>query len=138
MAVPIFATDVTAYHTEVDMTGAVIHELNTRTQYRVMNTAGTTDADAVLRGTVLAESIAPLTYDSTTGESSSYLITITAKVALTARDGQVLYQNPNYTFRQQYQATQDIASFIQEDSPAVKRLSRDFAQALVSDMLESF
>jgi hypothetical protein len=27
---------------------------------------------------------------------------------------------------------------VQEDSPAIGRLSRDFAQALVSDMLESF
>lgn len=136
LAVPMFATNVLAYHTEVSMTAAVVHELNTRTRYRVLNSDQ--GADAVLKGTVLTESIAPLTYDSSTGESSSFLITITAKVVLTESGGHVLYQNPNYTFRQQYQATEDLSSFIQEDSPAVHRLSRDFAQALVSDMLESF
>ena len=136
LAVPMFATNVLAYHTEVAMTAAVVHELNARTRYRVLNTDQ--GGDAVLKGTVLAESVAPLTYDSSTGESSSFLITITAKVVLTSSDGHVLYQNANYTFRQQYQATEDLSSFIQEDSPAVHRLSRDFAQALVSDMLESF
>ena len=80
----------------------------------------------------------PLTYDSTTGQSSSYLITVTAKVVLTDAGNRVLYQNSSYLFRQQYQTTQDVVSFIQEDSPAVNRLSRDFASTLVSDMLESF
>jgi hypothetical protein len=59
-------------------------------------------------------------------------------VELTADDGRVLYKNDSYIFRQQYQSTQDLASFIREDSPAVRRLARDFAQALVGDMLDSF
>ena len=50
----------------------------------------------------------------------------------------MLYENKNYTFRQQYQTTTDLTSFVQEDPAAVARLSRDFAQALVSDMLDSF
>ena len=54
------------------------------------------------------------------------------------RDKRLLYENKTYTFRQQYQTTQDLVSFIQEDPAAVQRLSRDFAQALVSDILESF
>jgi hypothetical protein len=54
------------------------------------------------------------------------------------RNKRVLYENTHYTFRQQYQTTQDLVSFIQEDPAAVQRLSRDFAQALVSDILESF
>ena len=41
-------------------------------------------------------------------------------------------------FHEQFETTTDLASFIEEDSPAVERLSRDFAQALVSDILESF
>ena len=65
------------------------------------------------------------------GESSSYLVSITAKVVLTAHDGHILY-------REQFQSTQDLSGFIQEDGYAVKRVAREFAQALVSDMLESF
>jgi outer membrane lipopolysaccharide assembly protein LptE/RlpB len=137
LAVPIFANKTQAYQTEVVFTGAVVHELNARTKYEIV-TAEHADADATLHGTILSQSIAPLTYDTVTGQSSSYLITITAAVTLTARDGRVLYANSNLTFRQQYQSTQDLASFIQEDSPAVNRLAKDFAAAIVSDMLESF
>lgn len=137
IAVPVFATHAQAYRTEMVFTQAVIRELNTRTKYRVVN-SNQADADAVLSGTILTQTSVPLTYDSTTGQTSSYLVTITVKVALTARDGRVLYQNDALSFREQYQSTQDLSGFIRESSPAVNRLARDFAQALVGDMLESF
>ena len=139
IAVPIFATHAQAYHTEVALTQAVVRELNTRTRYRVLTgDTSQSDADAVLSGTVLTQTSVPLTYDSTTGETSSYLVTISVKVSLTAHDGRVLYQNDALSFREQYQSTQDLSGFIREDPPAVQRLARDFAQALVGDMLESF
>jgi hypothetical protein len=59
-------------------------------------------------------------------------------VVLTARDGRILYQNDALPFREQYQSTQDLNGFIQEDGPAVRRLSQDFARTIVSNMLESF
>jgi outer membrane lipopolysaccharide assembly protein LptE/RlpB len=139
IAVPIFATHAQAYHTEVALTQAVVRELNTRTKYRVLTSdPSRSDADAVLSGTILTQTSVPLTYDSTTGETSSYLVTITVKVVLAARDGRVLYQNDALSYREQYQSTQDLSGFIREDPPAVQRLARDFAQALVGDMLESF
>jgi outer membrane lipopolysaccharide assembly protein LptE/RlpB len=137
LAVPVFATHAEAYHTEMALTQAVVRELNTRTRYRIV-TSDTADADAVLRGTVLTQTSVPLTYDATSGETSSYLLTITVKVVLSARDGRVLYRNDAYSYREQYQSTQDISSSIREDPAAVNRLSQDFAQALVGDMLESF
>ena len=137
LAVPIFATRAQAFHTEFAFTQAVIRELNTRTKYRILN-SDSKDADATLRGVILSESASPLTYDSTSGQTSSYLITITARVTLTARDGHVLYQNDSLPFREQYQSTQDTTSFIQEDSPAVQRIARDFAQTIVATILESY
>ena len=137
IAVPVFTTHAQAYRTEMVFTQAVVRELNTRTRYRVL-TNGSADADAVLSGTILTQSSVPLTYDSTTGQTSSYLITITAKVVLTARNGRVLYRNDALSFREQYQSTQDLSGFIREDQPAVQRLARDFATTVVGDMLESF
>ncbi len=136
LAVPAFTTRAQAFHTEFAFTQAVVRELNTRTKYQILS--GDHDADATLRGTILSETSAPLTYDSSSGQTSSYLITITAKVVLTARDGHVLYQNDALPFREQFQSTQDVSAFIQEDGPAVQRLARDFAQAVVSAMLESY
>jgi outer membrane lipopolysaccharide assembly protein LptE/RlpB len=137
LAVPIFATNAQAFHTEMVFTQATIRELDTRTKYRIINT-DSTDVDATLHGTILTQTVAPLTYDSNTGQSSSYLVTITAKVVLTAHDGRILYRNDSIVYREQYQSTQDLSGFIQEDGYAVKRVAKDFAQAVVSDMLESF
>jgi len=138
LAVPAFRTYAQQYHTETEFTGAVIHELNTRTRYRILNTGDPEKSDAILQGTILSENIAPLTYDSSSGATSSYLITVQAKVVLTGRDGHVLYANDKFLFRDQFQSTQDLSAFIQEDSPAVKRLASNFAQAMVSDLLNSF
>ena len=137
LSVPIFATRVQAYHTEMAFTQAVVRELNTRTRYRILNN-DSPDGDATLHGTILSETITPLTYDATSSQSSSYLVAVTARVILTAHDGTVLYRNDAVIFREQYQSTQDLSGFIQEGSPAITRMSRDFARTVVSDMLESF
>ena len=136
IAVPVFSTRAQAFHTEFAFTEAVIHELNTRTKYHIVQHEA--DADATLRGIILSQSASPLTYDSSSGQTSSYLITITARVTLTDRAGRVLYRNDSLPFREQYQSTQDVTSFIQEDSPAVQRIARDFAQAIDAAILESF
>jgi hypothetical protein len=147
LAVPIFKNKSQFYHTEVPMTQAVVHEFTDRTRLHV-TPASSEDADATVSGTILSESVQPLTYRTqttavastgqTTSSTSSFLITINVNVLVTDRDQRVLYQHNNYLFHEQFETTADVASFIQEDSPAVQRLSRDFAQALVSDILESF
>jgi outer membrane lipopolysaccharide assembly protein LptE/RlpB len=135
--IPVFQNATQSYHTEVALTQAVVREFSSRTSYR-LTTAAHADADATLAGTITSFKITPLTYNSQTGQSSSFLITITARVILYDRNGKTLYQNPAYVFRQQYETAQNPASFLQEDNPAVQRLARDFAQSVVSDILESF
>ena len=137
LSVPVFTTRTEAYHSETVLTDAVIREFATRTRFRVTPDANP-DADAVLHGTILKETSAPLTYNSSTQQSSSFLITMEVSVTLTGRDGKILYENKDYVFRQQYQATTDLADFIQENPAAMQRLSRDFARALVADVLEGF
>lgn len=136
IAVPSFTNQTHVYHVETGMTAAVIRELNTRTKYRVVQTAG--DADAVLTGTIVSAELAPVNYDSQTGRAASGLVTVIARVTLTARDGRVLYSNPNYVFRDQYQLSNELAAFFEEHGPALARLERDFARTLVSNILEAF
>jgi len=137
LAVPVFATRTDAYRTETVMTSAVIREFAARSRFRVTPT-NSGSADAVLHGTILRETISPYTYNSSTQQSSSFLITVIASVTLNARDGRVLYKNDNYVFRQQYQSTTDLATFLQEDPAAIDRMARDFARQLVGDVLEGF
>jgi hypothetical protein len=146
LAVPIFKNKTQSYHTEVPMTQAVVREFTDRTRLSVESESGE-GADAIVKGTIISESVQPLTYRTettsvqagqTTSVTSSFLVTINVNVLVTDRDQRVLYQHNNYVFHEQFETTADLTSFIEEDSPAVQRLSRDFAQALVSDILESF
>lgn len=137
LAVPVFATRTEVSGTEQALTEAVIREFASRTRFRVTPNSGE-DADAVLHGTILKQSTAPLTYNSATQQSSSFIITIVASVTLTAHDGRILYQNKNYVFREQYQSTTNLPTFIQEDPAAIQRLSHEFARQLVADVLEGF
>ena len=137
IAIPGFVNQTQTYHIEQTLTAAVVREFTTRTHYHIVSdTRG--DPDATLRGTVLSTYTAPLTYDSRTGRVASVLVTVHMKVALTDRQGKVLFENPSYLFREQYEASRELTSFFEEDSPALGRLSRDFARTLVSNVLEGF
>lgn len=136
LAIPSFLNQTHTYHVETGLTSAVIREFNTRTRYRVVQAEAS--ADAVLQGTLVSAEVAPVAYDSVTGRAATGLVTIVVKVTLTARDGRVLYSNPSYVFRDQYQISNELASFFEEQGPAFDRISRDFSRTLVSNILEAF
>jgi outer membrane lipopolysaccharide assembly protein LptE/RlpB len=137
LSIPVFATHTDAYHTETVLTEAVLREFAARTRLRVTpSTSG--DADAVLHGTILKQTVVPLTFNTNTQQSSSYLFTLVASVTLTGHDGKVLFANNNYVFRQQFQSTTDLATYLDESPAAEQRLGREFAHQLVADVLESF
>jgi len=136
IAIPAFVNQTHTYKIEQMLTAAVVKEMVTRTNYHVVNVAN--EADATLHGTVLSTYTTPLTYDSTTGRAASVLVVISMNVALQDKTGKVLYENPSYLFREQYEVSRDPNSFFEEDTPAFQRLSRDFAQTLVSNILEGF
>jgi outer membrane lipopolysaccharide assembly protein LptE/RlpB len=137
IAIPAFKNETPTYRIEQLLTAAVFREFTTRTHYRILNNAGE-DADATLTGTVLSIAFSPLAYDTATGRAASVLVVVSMKVSLADRSGKVLYQNPSYVFREQYEVSQDLNTFFQEDSPASRRLSQDFARTLVSNILEGF
>ena len=137
IAIPAFENRTTSYRLEQVLTSAVVHEFTTRTHYQILN-QDSEAADATLHATVLTTSSAPLTYDSKTGRAESILVIVSMRVSLVDRQGKILFQNPSYVFREQYQVSQEPSSFFQEDSPAMGRLSRDFAQTFVSSVLEGF
>jgi outer membrane lipopolysaccharide assembly protein LptE/RlpB len=137
LAIPAFLNQSQTYRIEQTLTSAVIREFTTRTHYQILNESSDA-ADATLHGTVLTTSTSPLTYDSKTGRAESILVIVSVRVSLVDRQGKILFQNPLYVFREQYQVSQEPSSFFEEDSPAMGRLSRDFAQTLVSSVLEGF
>jgi Lipopolysaccharide-assembly len=137
IAIPGFVSHSQTFRIEQLLTDAVVREFNARTQYRVIHEANG-DADAVLKATVLSASANPLVYDSTSGRAISALVTVSVQVTLTDRQGKVIFENPSYLFHDQYEISSNLPSFFQEDSPAVDRLSRDFARTLVANILEAY
>lgn len=137
IAVPAFKNETLTYRIDQMLTASVVREFTTRTRYHIISDPGDS-ADATLRGTVLSTAATPLTYDTASGRAASVMIVVSMNVVLTDRHGKVLYQNPAYLFREQYEVSQDLTSFFEEDSPAFRRLSQDFARTLVSNILEGF
>jgi outer membrane lipopolysaccharide assembly protein LptE/RlpB len=137
IAIPGFVSQSPTFRVEQVMTDAVVREFNTRTQFHVIHETKQ-DADAILKGTVLSATAAPLAYDSKTGRAASVLVTVSMQVTLTDRDGKVLFQNPSYLFHEQYELSRELSSFFEEDSSAMDRLSRDFARTLVANILEGY
>jgi len=137
IAIPAFVNETKAYRIEQMLTASVVREFTTRTHYRLIN-GSSEAADATLHGTVLSTATSPLTYDTATGRAASVLVVVSLRVSLTDRQGKVLYENPAYLFREQYEVSQDLSSFFEEDSPAFRRLAQDFARTLVSNILEGF
>jgi Lipopolysaccharide-assembly len=137
LAVPVFVNQTQTYRIEQILTRDVARELLARTHYRVV-TEAYASPDATLTGTVLSAQANPLTYDAQSGRISSAMVTVTMKVSLVDRSGHVLFENQNYSFRQQYQLSREVTSFFEEGTPALQRLSQDFARTLVSDILEGF
>jgi outer membrane lipopolysaccharide assembly protein LptE/RlpB len=137
LAIPGFGSQSRTFRVEQLLTDAVVREFNTRSQLRIVHDNGH-DADATLVGTVLSASTTPLAYDSQTGRAASALVTLSVTVTLSDRQGKVIYRNPSYLFHDQYEITRDLNGFFEEESPAVDRMSRDFARTLVSNILEAY
>lgn len=137
IAVPVFKNDTSQFRIEQKLTTAVVQELIERTQFRV--TAHPAGADAVLDGTVKRTRRAVVTFNPRTGSATTLQIEVIAGVKLVDQHThRVLFANPGYVFREQYQVSSVPSTLIEEDPAAIDRLSRDFARTLVTDILENF
>ena len=137
IAVPIFANQTRRFRIEQKLAAAVTREFIERTDFRV--TPDPSQADAVLRGTVKDVRSGVLTFDLNTGRATTLQVQVTTAVQLVdAHTKKVLFSNPNYVFREEYQISQNTTGQFEEDEPALDRLSRDLARTLVTEILENF
>jgi len=137
IAVPIFVNRSSTFRIEEKLTAAVTREFIERTRYRI--TPDAKGADAVLRGTIRDVRSGVITFDLTTGRASSLQIQVTADVKLEdSHNKKVVYANPNFVFREEYQVSQTTSGLFEEDQAALDRLSRDVARTLVTEVLENF
>lgn len=137
IAVPWLENRTSRYRIEQRLTEAVVREFLSRTSYRVVSDAA--GADAVLRGKVTSIESSALLFDTATGRATTMLITVRCQVLLEERETKgVLYRNDDFLFRNEYEISTDVNSFFEEQDPALNRLARDFANRLVSAVVEGF
>lgn len=137
IAVPAFRNETQRYRVEQVLTQAVVRELLARTRFRVQpEPAG---SDATLTGAVIQFWSAPVVVESTGGRTTAVNISVRMRVRLTDnRTGAVLYDNPGFMFNESYEISGNAAAYFEESAPALERLGRTFAAALVSAILEAF
>jgi len=138
IAVPAFENATVRYKLSDLLPEAVSRELIARTHYQVVNDP--TQADAVLRGTVISYLAFPTLIDQATGRTSGLQINVKLELHLVERStGKVIFTRPNFDAHERYElsVTNNIQYF-DESGAAVQRLSRDVARDVVSAMLENF
>jgi outer membrane lipopolysaccharide assembly protein LptE/RlpB len=114
----------------------VARELATRGRFEVR--ADSRGADAELSGAVTQFDLYPVAFDDA-GRAKEYQVAVTARVALkTLPDEKVLWENPAYTFRENYTLPASAASYADRENEAIDRVAERFAASLVSSVLEGF
>jgi hypothetical protein len=137
VAVPAFQNNALRYKIESRFTEAVINEIVRRG--RGLRVQGEREgADAVIDGVIKSFSFSGVLLDDR-GRSRIFEVTITA--AVTVRDqveNRVLYDNQNYVFRGEFEFANDPRSYFNEEDPAVQRMARNFAESIVSVLVNGF
>jgi hypothetical protein len=142
IGIPTFTNRTTVFNLETLLTQRVRSEFISRGRYEIVPDAA--NVDAVLNGEVTSVRIDPSSFNAQQ-LASRYVITMTARVELhDVRESKTIWENPAMIFRQEYEAqgstaaVVDPAAFFGQDLEALERMSSDFAQTIVSAILEAF
>jgi len=121
---------------EQRLSGEVARELASRGRFSVQAQAA--GADSELTGAVTGFELFAVAFDDA-GRAREYQVRITARVSLkTLPDEKVIWENPSFTFQENYAFSTSAASYVDRENEAVDRLAERFAESLVSNLLEGF
>ena len=135
IAVPVFQNSSLKYRVEQRFTHAVIEEILKRAR-AIRITQNPDEADAILSGDIRSFRAAGSILDER-GRTRVWDVRIIT--AITLRDQhtrKILYQDQRLSFDGEYELSDDPKSFFNEENPAVDRIAKDFAQSLVTTIME--
>ena len=135
LAIPVFKNSSLKYRVEQRFTRAVMEEVLRRAR-GIRITTNPDEADAVLSGDIRTFRASGTILDDR-GRTRVWDVSI--GIAVTVRDvknHKILYDNPRMSFDGEYELSDDPQSFFNEENSAVDRIAKDFAQSLVSTILE--
>jgi Lipopolysaccharide-assembly len=137
VAIPPFQNPSLRYKVEQRFTAAMVNEVLRRG--RSLNVVSNTEgADAVLLGTINNFYFRPVLLDDV-GRARMFEVTIHVRVTVHDQTkNKVLFDNPNYIFRGEYEFSGDPKTYFNEEGPAVDRMANDFAKSVLTTILEGF
>ena len=135
IAVPVFQNSNLKYRVEQRFTRAVIDEILKRA--RALHVVTNPDnADAVLDGDIRQFQARGSILDDR-GRTRVWDVRIVISVVVRdLKTRKILFENPRMAFEGEYQLSDDPQSFFNEENPAVDRIAKDFAQTIVSTIME--
>jgi hypothetical protein len=133
--VPLFENRTPRFELDLKLTQAVINELASRGRIEV--TTDSAKADAVLEGRILTFLVNPIGFsDQKTADRYDILVVVDVTLK-EAPGGRVIYANPAYQFKTDYQVPQG-QDFESSETEALESLAKLFARGLVVAILEGF
>jgi hypothetical protein len=135
LAVPVFQNSSLKYRVEQRFTKAVIDEVLKRAR-GIHVTTNTDGADAVMNGDIRSFRAVGSILDQ---QGRTRVWDVRIVISITLRDNntrKILFQNSRLSFEGQYELSDDPQSFFNEENPAVERIAKDFAQSIISTILE--
>jgi lipopolysaccharide assembly LptE-like protein len=135
IAVPVFQNSSLKYRVEQRFTQAVIDEILKRARaLRVVTSQD--DADAVLNGDIRNFRASGSMLDAR-GRTRVWDVRIVISVIVRdLKTHKIIFENPRMSFEGEYELSDDPQSFFNEENPAVDRIAKDFAQTIVSTIME--
>jgi len=141
IGIPLFGNQSAVYGIEQTLTERVRNEFISRGKYRV--TPEIAGADASLTCDITSISVSPSAFNESQ-QATRYIIVVSTKIEFKdLKADKVLWSNPGWQFREEYQLTtatnalQPEALFGRETG-ALDRLATDFSRSVVSAILEAF
>src|SRR4030095_8242095 len=136
IAIPPFENHTRRPGIEQRITEQVTATFIERGGYRT--TARETGADAVLTGLVTGYDVTPVSVGSE-GRATRYEVVITASVELSSLPArEVLFRSSHFVFKKQYNVEDPSLTFFNQEIVAIDEIAKDFAQSVVSSILEGF
>jgi Lipopolysaccharide-assembly len=138
IAVPAFGNATMRYKLSDLLPQAISREFIARTRYQVINDP--TQADAVLRGTVINYRAFPTLIDQSTGRTSGLQVIVRLDIRLVERaTGKVIFAQPNYEAHERYElSVTNDTQYFDESGAGLERLSKDVSRDVVTSILENF
>jgi len=136
IAIPPFENQTRRPEIEQRITEHVTQTFIQRGGYRT--TANEAGADALLKGEVTGYDVTPVSVGSS-GRATRYEVVITATVELSkVPEGEVLFRSSHFVFKKQYDVSGTGVTFFDQEITAIDEIAKDFADSVVTSILEGF